>query len=600
MPGEYETSLEQRVTDLEARVAELSLKFDRGVNLTPEPIPIIPRSPVRPPKAVSAIPPRPAEWWLARGGAVLTVFALILLYQYAVDHNWITPAFRIAVGILTGAALMAGAHRIVRASDMPDEVIGLREVLMGAALAAWYVTAYAAAVFYGLVSVPTARFMFVALSVVGAWLALKERRASLALLSLAAGFSAPLFLESPLAQVSSSAFYLGVLAAAGLVLYLMRGWKSVIWLTFIAFFTSTAALADLACCTGATASAAARISLTILIVIATAAMTRVPVLRRRLLSSGSPLYTESVQSNGTTLRPRLSAALSRFTGYPAAHDSFVLWIITCAAPIFGTVQLATVWPSVSVFLWAAIMLLVAGVAHSLTRGSNKTEDEVTHLAMAATSLWSLAAMLLAAKGVSLALGISRNATQLIAASIHAFVMIRLVNASAIKVHIAIARATALALVAAVIVFESGTQELAPYFSLAEAIAIGFAIWTVWLYRTDVKNNFTMLVAITSYVALLMLDARVLGAVLHPLVTASYALIGAGLLIAGRMGQGAPWLRKLGGLTLVLVILRLLIIDMAGLETIWRVLLFLGCGALFLFTSHRLKGTETVPPVGHSV
>ena len=72
-----------------------------------------------------------------------------------------------------------------------EDSIGLREVLLGSGLSAWYITAYAAAVSYHLISFSFARLIFLALSIGGAWLALSERRAVLALLAVGVGFSAP-------------------------------------------------------------------------------------------------------------------------------------------------------------------------------------------------------------------------------------------------------------------------------------------------------------------------------------------------------------------------------------------------------------------------
>jgi uncharacterized membrane protein len=82
---------------------------------------------------------RSLEWWLARAGAVLTSLALILLYQYAVERNWITPIVRVAMGALTGGVLLFFASRLDQnRGERADDAIGLREVLMGAGLAAWY------------------------------------------------------------------------------------------------------------------------------------------------------------------------------------------------------------------------------------------------------------------------------------------------------------------------------------------------------------------------------------------------------------------------------------------------------------------------------
>ena len=47
-------------------------------------------------------------------------------------------------------------------------------------------------------------------------------------------------------------------------------------------------------------------------------------------------------------------------------------------------------------------------------------------------------------------------------------------------------------------------------------------------------------------------------------------------------------RILGSATLLLVVAKLFLVDLAALETIWRVLLFMGFGALFLLLSYLLK------------
>ena len=81
----------------------------------------------------------------------------------------------------------------------------------------------------------------------------------------------------------------------------------------------------------------------------------------------------------------------------------------------------------------------------------------------------------------------------------------------------------------------------------------------------------------------------------PLVTASYAVFGAALLIVSRQRGGERLLRQLGGVTMLIVVVRLLLVDMASVETIWRVLLFMVCGAVFLFAGYRLRLTPVGEP-----
>jgi uncharacterized membrane protein len=85
---------------------------------------------------------------------------------------------------------------------------------------------------------------------------------------------------------------------------------------------------------------------------------------------------------------------------------------------------------------------------------------------------------------------------------------------------------------------------------------------------------------------------VLGEIWRPLVTASFAIAGTVMLFVSRRDD-TKLLRAAGGATLVFVTFRLFFVDMQGVDTIWRVLLFLGIGALFLFTSRQLQvGRET--------
>jgi uncharacterized membrane protein len=52
--------------------------------------------------------------------------------------------------------------------------------------------------------------------------------------------------------------------------------------------------------------------------------------------------------------------------------------------------------------------------------------------------------------------------------------------------------------------------------------------------------------------------------------------------------------------MVIVVGRLLLVDLSTVEAIWRVLLFLACGAVFLYTGYRMqsgraKAGKTTPP-----
>lgn len=605
MQTENDASLSERIARLESALVDVSRRLDEHLEATRAPATAARLQRPAPRPAVHFAPSvqsRGADWWLARGGAALTLVALVLLYQYAVDHNWITPVLRIAVGTGIGAILMIASIRLSRArADMPDDSVGLREVLMGSALAAWYITAYAAAVFYGLIPMSTARIIFLALSVAGSWLAMREKRALLALLALGVGFATPALLPSPNPSIPQFSIYLGALGAVGLILYLMRGWQSVLWLTFGAFWWSAGAATSIACCSAAASRPGSQTALSILIVLGGAAMVRAPILRRLLLALGSPLYTESRRSEAaTSILTEIARKLGRITGLVGGIDSPALWVVTLLSPIVAIAQLSLVWPRASFMIWGAVSFAAAALAYRLAQSHRAPDEEFSHVEMAAVALWSLAGILWLARALPDDGDTFLAANLIIGASVHAIVSLQYARKSHFMVPVRLAMATVLAILLAILTGESNARGLEPYWTLAAVAGIGVALRAAWLYRRGGMIGFAGLAAGGAYIALLVVDARVLGSVFRPLVTASYAIAGTALLVAGRNSVHGEWVRRAGGLTLIVVVARLVLVDMAGVDTIWRVLLFLGCGALFLVTSSRmrtsaLRVTEQPPP-----
>lgn len=604
MQPDNDAALSERMGRLESAFAELSRRFDEQLEASRPPAASA-QSPRRaPPPVVHSWPveSKGADWWLARGGAALTLVALVLLYQYAVDHNWITPVLRIAVGTGIGGILMIASIRLSRARpDMPDDSVGLREVLMGSALAAWYITAYAAAVFYGLIPMSTARIIFLALSITGSWLALRERRALLALLALGVGFATPVLLPSPNPSIPQFSIYLGALGAVGLIVYLMRGWQSVLWLTFGAFWWSAGAATSIACCSALASGAGAQTALSILIVLGGAAMVRAPILRRRLLALGSPLYTESRRSEvATSILTEIARKLGRVTGWAGEIDSPAVWVVTLLSPIIAIAQLSLVWPRASFIVWGALAFAAAAMAYRLAKSHRALDEEFTHVEMAAVAAWSLAGIIWLARALPHDADTILAANLIIAASLHAIVTLQYARESRFVGPVRLAMATVLSILFAILTGESNARGIEPYWTFAAVVGIAVALRAAWFNRRGGTIGFGGLAAGGAYIALLIIDARVLGSVFRPLVTASYALAGTALLIAGRNSVHGEWMRRAGGLTLIVVVARLVMVDMAGVDTIWRVLLFLGCGALFLVTSNRMRPstpgvTEQPPP-----
>ena len=607
MTQDENSSLEQRVLRLEERLEAIaaSLGGRDSRNVSPPPT----QEPRNHSRYVNPLATRSLEWWLARGGAILTSLALLLLYQYAVERNWITPLVRVFAGLVVGVALLFFASRIERrSSDANDDVVGLREVLLGAGLAAWYITAYAAAIFYGLIPLGTARLVFLALSIGGAWLALSEHRSVLGFLTLGVGFLTPVLLPSTKPFIPSLALYLGALTAVGLVLYLMRGWQSILWLTASAFWwtagLATESVAGQAAgfvrITGSLISA--RVALTLLIIAAGAAMLRTPLLRRRLVGTGSTLYTQPTRSAySESVQDAVSRRIEIFSGVKGSVDSAALWVITIMSPLLAVLFLSWIWTAIESAAWGVASLALAGGAYRLA--TSGPDEEFNHVEAAATVVWSLAGILWLADSVGSPSG-EASAFMLGAAAAHAWGVLRYLRSSQFIAAQKIALATAMFSLFVVLVSETIFDGLVFHgydavWTAAELVVAGACLSIWWTRRSEHETlGLPTVFGLGAYVALMFIDARILSRVWPPLVTASFAVAGAALLMIGHGQQDARTLRRLGGFTLTVVVARLFMIDLASVETIWRVLLFLGCGALFLFTSHRLQGAaarETTEP-----
>ena len=185
------------------------------------------------PRPAAPTPPRapllpPIDWerWLGvRGAAVLGGIVLAMaglyLFRYTIEHDLISPATRVAMGLCAGVASLAVAEWKLR-----DRYAGTADALAGAGFAILYASLWAARARYGLLGTGTA---FAAMAcVTAACTGLSARHSSLliAALGLAGGFATPLLVASQADHPVGLFGYLLVLDLALLLLAERRGWPA--------------------------------------------------------------------------------------------------------------------------------------------------------------------------------------------------------------------------------------------------------------------------------------------------------------------------------------------------------------------------------------
>lgn len=166
------------------------------------------------------------EWdgqlWLNRLGIGLLLLGTGLLFRYSIEMGWLTPAVRVGFGAALGAVLFALGLRL-------DTRQRYGAVLLGGGVAAWYTTGWAAFNLYGLIGYVPAFVGMVGITVVAFGMALKRDAPALGVLGAFGGLGTPLLLGVSYGTPRGFALYTCLILAwtAGVVLY--RGWRWVLW-----------------------------------------------------------------------------------------------------------------------------------------------------------------------------------------------------------------------------------------------------------------------------------------------------------------------------------------------------------------------------------
>jgi uncharacterized membrane protein len=266
--------LREIVVQMNARLSTLE-RMQRIPAPTPEPAPIPPWEPIpaRPMAEVQAreaaptakVPPltqpppsppsraKPAkakegewEWilggnWLARIGVLALIIGVAFLLKLAADKDWIGPIGWIALGIVTGLAMLGlGYYWKIKYPT-------LAQAITGGGIAILYLSAFAAFALFDLINFYLATGFLLVVSVTSATLALWHNSMALAIIGIFGAFSAPFILAgfaegaTTITEASRSAWlllYVIVVDLGVLALSTFRNWR---WFTLLALLSSLAA-----------------------------------------------------------------------------------------------------------------------------------------------------------------------------------------------------------------------------------------------------------------------------------------------------------------------------------------------------------------------
>lgn len=210
--------------------------------IPPQPPPPVAQIP-RPSPSISAAPPMPSpirtrpidaerlesivgRRWLGWAAVVLILLATAFFLKYAFDNRWIGELGRVAIGVAAGIALTTAGYRYHARKWRV-----FSQILTGGGVVLLYLTAYASFGYYHLAT-QKAAFIYMAILIAeAAGLALLYDAPAIAVMALLGGFLVPVLLRSDRDQYCALFSYIAAIDLGALVL-LKRWWS----LSSIGFF----------------------------------------------------------------------------------------------------------------------------------------------------------------------------------------------------------------------------------------------------------------------------------------------------------------------------------------------------------------------------
>ena len=559
--NENDGALRERIAVLEARVEALAHEVEQLQDPRQRAArqrQAVRSRPATPPKRRRLPRPDRAAWvfksedWLGRIGIGLLLFGLAFLFKYSVEQGWIGPMVRLGFGVVLGGVLLGTGLRLYASRRRYGQG------LMGGGIAVWYATTFAAFQLYALLSYGLAFGLMIAVTALAFGLAVRQKDAVMAVIATQGGLATPFLLFTADGSIPGLVVYTLLILGCALALYLSHGWRTLLasaivggWLVFGAIALEIGSYSPAGERTAFLAGIAAT----------------------AVLFGGIPLLraVRHHRDPERWARPPLvwfegTAVFEEPVRLLAVAVPLVSWLLTLEALDVGQVARGA--------LLAGVALMLVGLAVWLRReamrglASAHAVSAVLVATLAGFYLFDdLPLQLAATAGLAalVLLGARRWADrglratgQVLLVGILVVLFERLLDeAGATPVLI---RPDALLDLTTILLVVAAAWTLRGWRRLAFVLA-AYAAGLNWLWR-----DLVVLPNGQAYVSVAW------GA-------CALALVAVG---ARRDLDGARW-TGLG--TLLLVVAKLFAVDLAELDAIWRILLFLGFGALLLVVSY---------------
>ncbi len=462
-------------------------------------------------------------------GVGFVVLAFAFLLKLSFDRGWITPALRLGVGFAAGTGLIVLGLRLESGRKW------LAQAMLGGGIALLYLVGFAGSQLYGLLPTWAALSLMSTTTLLAIVLADRQDSSILSIIGLCGGLATPFLLGVVAANPGGVAIYTALVLLGAAPVHFHKGWPEL-----LVSLVSGGALA-LGGVVAGSSSSVPLLPFAALVAVFWMATVPSPIFRPMFRTSNAPAdelwLTRAVAALGT-----------------AATASAVAWQIGMTRTESGVMLLG--------------LGLLTGSLALFSRGAPRAQAPAAEIAALTVGI-GLAAVAWSSLGVFLVM-----------AEVSALLMLASMGAPPTLANVAhwLGLAVAIAFVGYSQVAEPGgflgLREGALLRVGVLALAVVAALWTREL--AGVYKG-------AAYVGLLV---WLLSELAHrpngqAMLSIAWGLQGTLALLAAIRRPGARVLQGAGLATLGLVAGKLLLVDLAQLDPIWRILLFLGFGTTLL-------------------
>jgi uncharacterized membrane protein len=516
------------------------------------------------------------EQWLNRIGIGLLLIGVAFLFKYSIDQGWLIPQVRSAIGLGVGLALFAGGLR------MRAEMSPMKQILLGGGIAVFYITGFATFQLYSFVAPSVVWSFMVIVTLFSLSLSLQQDEAVLSVVGTLGAFGTPFMLYTGGGSIVSLMIYTVLILAGSIVVYMRKGWKLLLWTISLG---------------GAVVIFVGLINTTFYEQTATLKehwWLQITAVCWMLCGWVLPVVRDMLSSNDLAHWPDPSIALSGKDGQPTGFRSgSSVHLMAFIVPLLMLIMVMGNWDiSMNGAGMVAMALAAAGsLLYLPLKNAGLTNLASSHILLGLGMLTIGFILLLEGNFLFVVLAVEAAALRYvsfttgdtkISGSSHllfGIVFLWLVNGMSAKLG------------AATLLVDIDSLT---YLGI---ILLGGAIVPQWLRVSGFKQVYYL----SSHLLFLFWMYQNLSALQNgqAWISVAWGIYAIGIIVLGflRHSKGA---RLVGMGTIFVVVGKLFLVDLSQLEAIWRILLFMGFGSVFLMLGYYWQSKWDTESAGSDV